>query len=83
MSSGSGVSTIVVTALDGTTTKTYTVNYTVEPGDSVDEATTAKVEKSAQYYTPAGIAVPATAKGLMLKKITYADGSVKVEKVVK
>lgn len=30
VSSGEGVSTIVVTALDGTTTKTYTINYTVD-----------------------------------------------------
>lgn len=29
VSSGSGVSNIIVTALDGTTTKTYTINYTV------------------------------------------------------
>jgi rhamnogalacturonyl hydrolase YesR len=34
VSSGAGVSTIVVTALDGTTTKTYTLNYTVESGVS-------------------------------------------------
>lgn len=32
VSSGLGVSTIVVTAPDGVTTKTYTINYTVETG---------------------------------------------------
>ncbi|MDR1810862.1 MAG: hypothetical protein LBR34_10785 [Prevotella sp.] len=42
-----------------------------------------KVEKTAQYYTPTGIAVPSTAKGLLLKKVTYTDGSVNVVKVVK
>jgi rhamnogalacturonyl hydrolase YesR len=40
VSSGSGVSTIVVTALDGTTAKTYAIHYTVEPGDGIDEITT-------------------------------------------
>lgn len=37
VSSGYGVSTIVVTALDGTTTKTYTVNYTVQAANGVDD----------------------------------------------
>jgi hypothetical protein len=32
VSSGLGISTIVVTAPDGVTTKTYTINYTVETG---------------------------------------------------
>jgi hypothetical protein len=45
-------------------------------------ATADKVEKSAQYYTLTGIEAPATAKGLLLKKITYTDGSVMVEKVM-
>ena len=34
VSSGAGVSTLVVTALNGASTKTYTINYTVEPGVS-------------------------------------------------
>jgi len=37
VSSGSGVSTIVVTALDGITTKTYMINYTVGAANSIDE----------------------------------------------
>lgn len=37
VSSGSGVSTIVVTAPDGITTKTYTLNYTVTAGPAVQE----------------------------------------------
>ncbi len=37
VSSGTGVSTIVVTAPDGTTTKTYTINYTVTLGLAVQE----------------------------------------------
>lgn len=37
VSSGSGTSTIVVTALDGITTQTYTINYTVEEASSVAE----------------------------------------------
>jgi hypothetical protein len=40
VSSGLGVSTIVVTALDGTTAKTYAIHYTVEPGDGIDEIMT-------------------------------------------
>jgi hypothetical protein len=40
MSSGAGVSTIVVTALDGTTTKTYTINYTVETGEGIHDVNT-------------------------------------------
>jgi hypothetical protein len=52
-------------------------------GTKFAPATAAKIEKSAQYYTLTGMAVPATAKGLLLKKVTYTDGSVKVEKVVK
>jgi hypothetical protein len=42
-----------------------------------------KVEKSVQYYTLSGIATPETTKGLLLKKISYTDGSVNVEKVIK
>lgn len=37
LTSGSGTSTIVVTALDGSTQKTYTVNYTVSTVSGVDE----------------------------------------------
>ncbi|OQB29057.1 MAG: Cadherin-like beta sandwich domain protein [Bacteroidetes bacterium ADurb.Bin174] len=37
VSSGTGVSTIITTALDGTTTKTYTINYTVDPVSNIDE----------------------------------------------
>lgn len=39
VSSGSGISEIVVTALDGTTTKTYTINYTVGPVSNINEVT--------------------------------------------
>jgi hypothetical protein len=42
-----------------------------------------KIEKSVQYNTLTGVAVPATTKGLLLKKTTYSDGSVKIEKVIK
>lgn len=45
VSGGSGISTIVATALDGTTTKTYTVNYTVEEANGVD-----KIESSSIAY---------------------------------
>lgn len=38
VSSGSGVSTIVVTALNGRTQKTYTVNYTVESSTGLTDA---------------------------------------------
>jgi hypothetical protein len=82
VSEGSGVSTIVVTALNGTAKKTYTINYTVKSGTGINVIAAGKLEKSAQYYTLTGIAAPATAKGLLLKKITYTDGSVKVEKVM-
>lgn len=37
VSSGLGVSTIVVTAPDGVSTKTYTINYTVESGVVIQE----------------------------------------------
>ncbi len=36
LSSGSGVSTITVTALDGVTTKTYTVKYTTDVNNNID-----------------------------------------------
>lgn len=36
VSPGSGVSNIVVTALDGITSKTYTINYTVDSGSGVN-----------------------------------------------
>lgn len=37
VSSGTGISTIIVTAPDGVTTKTYTINYTVETGAVIQE----------------------------------------------
>ncbi len=37
VSSGSGTTTILVTALDGKTTKTYTINYTVQEANGVDD----------------------------------------------
>lgn len=44
VSSGSGVSIITVTALDGITTRTYTVNYNVDSNNSIDiHETPAKV----------------------------------------
>jgi hypothetical protein len=48
--SGSGVSTIIVTALDGITTKTYTIHYTVESGAGIKGAT-AKRGKTAYSVT--------------------------------
>lgn len=36
VSSGSGISTLMVTALDGITTKTYTINYSVGDINSID-----------------------------------------------
>ncbi|MDR1809782.1 MAG: cadherin-like beta sandwich domain-containing protein [Prevotella sp.] len=82
VSGGSAVQNIIVTALDGITTQTYTINYTVKSATGIDIVAADKLEKSTQYYTPTGIATPATAKGLLLKKITYTDGSTKVEKVM-
>jgi arabinan endo-1,5-alpha-L-arabinosidase len=40
--SGSGVSIILVTALNGTTTKTYTINYTVDNTSGFNDANTMK-----------------------------------------
>jgi hypothetical protein len=82
VSSGAGVSTITVTALNGTATKTYTVNYTVGSNTAIGAVAAVNPEKSVQYITLTGIVVPATAKGLLLKKTTYTDGSVKVEKII-
>jgi rhamnogalacturonyl hydrolase YesR len=42
--SGTGVSTMTVTALDGVTTRTYTVNYTVASGAGIDEVRTAAAQ---------------------------------------
>ena len=44
--------------------------------------TNSKVVESVSYNTPTGITVPADAKGLLLKKTTYTDGSTKVEKII-
>ena len=44
--------------------------------------TNGKVVESVSYNTPTGITVPANAKGLLLKKTTYTDGSTKVEKII-
>jgi hypothetical protein len=51
-------------------------------GDAIDRTAYDKPEKSAQYYTLTGVATTATAKGLLLKKVTYTDGTVKVVKVI-
>lgn len=48
VSAGSGVSTIVVTSLDGTTTKTYTVNYLVNGGSSSVDAVKTEATYSIQ-----------------------------------
>ncbi|MDR1810860.1 MAG: cadherin-like beta sandwich domain-containing protein [Prevotella sp.] len=82
VSSGSAVQNIVVTALDGTTTQTYTINYTVRSSTGMSVIATGKTVKSTSYSTLTGIAAPATAKGLLLKKTLYSDGSIKVEKVL-
>jgi hypothetical protein len=82
VSSGTGVSNIVVTALDGSTMKTYTINYTLDGGTGISVVSTGNKVKSVQYISLTGTVAPATAKGLLLKKTTYTDGSVKVEKVI-
>ena len=55
----------------------------MESGSGLNKKVIAKTEKSVSYITLTGIAAPATTKGLLLKKITYTDGSVKVEKEVR
>ncbi|MDR1810954.1 MAG: fibronectin type III domain-containing protein [Prevotella sp.] len=49
----------------------------------VHAAAYGKAVKSVGYTSLTGIAAPATAKGVLLKKTTYADGSMKMEKIVK
>jgi hypothetical protein len=78
---GGGISEITVTALDGTTTKKYTINYVVSTGIAGADVAS-KIAQSVSYSTLTGIAAPATAKGLLLKKVTYTDGSVKITKVM-
>lgn len=65
VSTGTGVSRIVVTALDGTTSKTYTINYTVGSADGINETKTIKptyfvtnsklTVRSVDFYTIYGI----------------------------
>jgi hypothetical protein len=50
---------------------------------SVALAVDGKAIQSVSYTTPAGIAASEASPGLLLKKTTYTDGSVKVEKVIK
>jgi hypothetical protein len=50
---------------------------------TVDSNLTAKTPKSILYTTVTGITASDAAKGLLLKKTTYTDGSVKMEKVIK
>jgi alpha-D-xyloside xylohydrolase len=54
VSSGSGKSTITVTALDGTTTKTYTINYTVlaKSNDATLSALTTSVGTLSPAFNP-------------------------------
>lgn len=54
----------------------------VNNGVGLNSASYDKIIKSVVYNTPAGIATPATTKGLLLKKTTYTDGSVEIEKVI-
>jgi hypothetical protein len=49
----------------------------------IDTPAYGKTVKSVQYTTLTGISASATTKGLLLKKTTYTDGSVSVEKIVK
>lgn len=81
VSSGASLSTITVTALDGTTTKTYTVNYMID-NTGISVISTGNEVKSVQYISLTGTIAPVTTKGLLLKKTTYTDGSIKVEKVI-
>jgi sugar lactone lactonase YvrE len=48
----------------------------------IDTDAYGKVVKSVSYNTLTGLAVPATTQGLLLKKTTYTDGSVKIEKAL-
>ena len=48
----------------------------------IHTATNDKVVESVSYHTPTGIIVPAEAKGLLLKKTIYTDGSTKVDKII-
>lgn len=58
VSSGSGISTLTVTALDGSTTKTYTVNYKVDGMSSIEvDETPSKVDwyVSQRYLVVKGV----------------------------
>ncbi|MDR1810844.1 MAG: N-acetylmuramoyl-L-alanine amidase [Prevotella sp.] len=55
----------------------------VNNGLGIDADIYGKAVKSVQYNTLTGVSATSADKGLLLKKTTYTDGSVKVEKVIK
>ena len=61
----------------------YAVIWEPAAGSSVEDATADKGEVvSVSYYDLTGKQVAADAKGLVIKKVTYSDGSVDAEKVI-
>ncbi len=87
VSSGSGVSTITVTALDGITTKTYTINYTVNNTSGFNNATLSSVSWSVnngkltikgadayQVYNIKGVKIADVKMSTLNKEISLTPG---------
>ena len=86
VSSGAGTSFITVTALDGTTTKTYTINYTVESGSAINEVKvkpvysvlnrklTVKGTGFYDVYSPDGITIAAVRSNLSETSVELRPG---------
>ncbi|GHT32797.1 hypothetical protein FACS189434_05470 [Bacteroidia bacterium] len=69
---------------DSNNTANYIANFTVNNvSTSVADTSDAKEPKSVEYFTVSGQKVSENFNGLVIKKTIYADGEVKIEKVLK
>ena len=71
----------LMNTFDGVTEKSDIVYYDVL-GSAVDSVTSAPAE-STSYFDVAGRRISAPVKGINLKSVKYADGTVKTVKVIK
>ncbi|MDR1809135.1 MAG: putative Ig domain-containing protein [Prevotella sp.] len=78
-----GTYTLEIVVSDGIASITTAFVLDVATPTGVETAAAGKAIKAVSYSTVTGVAAPSSAKGVLLRKTVYADGSVKVEKVVK